>query len=309
MAKIAIIGAGRVGATLAYRLAAEATGDELVLADLDQAKARAEAADLHQALGASAWKVRVREGSYYDCADADVCVLAVRTQFPPNTPKLERIDQGAAVIGRIVPSVMATGFSGVFLVITEPVDLMTWLTQQLSDLPDRQVLGMGTALDTARLRAALAETLDTVPSQVEAWVLGQHDGEPVIPWEQVRVDGQPLEAVLAARSALALDRDALCNTVAEIAYSVAATKGAPVFGIASAAAAVLRRMLSGDRRPIPVSAMLHGEYGQKDVYVGVPAILGPQGVEEIVELPLASAQKHRFRHTIRELRNYLTDIS
>ncbi len=309
MAKAAILGVGRVGAALAWQLASEGLCGELVLADLDQAKARAEAADLQHALGYTGRRVRVRGGSYYDCADADVCVLSVCAQFPPNTPRLEMLDHAAAVIGRIVPSIMATDFAGVLLVVTDPVDLMTWLAQQLSDLPDSRVLGAGTALDTARLRAALAQTLDLAPAQVDAWVLGQHGGEPVIPWEQAAADGQPLEAALAARAGRSLDRDALCNTIAEVSYNLSEVKGAPVFGIAAAAAEIVRRILTGDRRPIPVSAMLHGEYGHRDVYVGVPAILGPGGVEKIVELPLSAAQQARFDRTVRELKDCLTDIS
>ena len=174
--KVAVLGAGKVGSTLAYRLVTEHLCDDLVLVDIDPQKAWAEATDLQHALGFAGHKMRVRAGSYYDCADADLCVLAVGTQFPPNTPRIERIDHAATIIGRIVPSVMATGFDGIFLVVTSPVDLMTWLVQQLSGLPDQQVIGTGTALDTARLCYYLADALDVPPRTVSAWVMGEHGG-------------------------------------------------------------------------------------------------------------------------------------
>lgn len=306
MTKVAVIGVGRVGAALAYHLCVDPICGEVVLVDIDQAKARAEADDLRCVPGRADRPVQVRDGSYYDCADADICVLSVCTHFPPNTPQLEMIDHAATMLGRIVPSVMATGFQGIFLVVTDPVDLMTWLAQQLSDLPDTRVLGIGTALDTARLRTALAERLGTDAARVDAWVLGRHGEDPVIPWGQITVDGHPLDALLSPDAGL--DRDALCNTIAERAYQLAAAKGAPVFSIAAAVAAVLRQLLTGEGRPVPVSAMLHGAYGQRDVYLGVPAILGPEGVREIVELPLAPPEQAKLDGIADQLRRYMIDI-
>lgn len=309
--KVAIIGAGKVGATLVYHLAVGHICDDLVLVDIDPQKAWAEATDLQHSLGFSGRKMRIRDGSYYDCADADLCVLSVGAQFAPNTPRLDRMDHAATMLGRIVPSVMATGFDGIFLVVTNPVDLMTWLVQQLSGLPDTRVIGTGTALDTARLRFYLADALDVDPRSVTACVLGEHGEEQMIPWSQVAVAGKPLAAILQddPERLPGFDGEAICNTIAEITYNLASVKGATTFGIASITAEIIKAILQDDNRILPVSAMLHGEYGEEDVYMGVPAVLGAAGVKELVEYHLNDAERARFARSAQALRQYMTSIS
>ncbi len=309
--KVAIVGAGRVGSTLAYRLAAGRLCSEVVLVDGDQRRAWAEAADLQHALSAEDNAVRVREGSYYDCADAAVCVVTAGVRFAPNTPRLEQMDRAATAMGRIVPSVMGAGFDGVFLVVSRPVDLMTWLVQQLSGLPDSRVLGTGTVLDTARLRCYLASALQVDVQSVSALVMGEHGEDRVIPWSQVTVDGTPLEVLLrqSPDRLPGFDRDAAINTVADIAYNLASVKGETSFGIASAAAGIVASILRDEGRVMTVSAMLSGQYGQEDVYAGVPAEIGAGGVRRVVEYPLTAEELAQFGRAVRDLREYMTDIS
>lgn len=309
--KVAILGVGKVGAALAYHLTVSQICDELVLVDLDQQKAWAEATDLQHSLGFSGHRMNIRDGSYYDCADADICVLSVAAQFPPNTPRLEMIDRAAAMVGRIVPSVMATGFDGIFLVITNPVDLMTWLVQQLSGLPAEHVIGTGTALDTARLRYYLADALDVDPRSVSACVLGEHGENQMIPWSQVSVAGKPLTEILKDNPERLpdFDRDALLNTIADITYQLRSVKGATTYGIASITAEIIKVLLHDGQKILPVSAMLHGEYGHEDVYVGVPAVLGASGVKELVEYHLTGEEQSQFDRAVEALEQYMTDIS
>ena len=309
--KVAVIGAGKVGAALAYHLTVGHICDDLVLVDIDPQKAWAEATDLQHSLGFSGHKMNIRDGSYYDCADADICVISVAAQFPPNTPRLDKIDKAADMIGRIVPSIMATGFDGIFMVITNPVDLMTWLVQQLSGLDDRRVIGLGTALDTARLRCYLADALHVAPWAVEALVLGEHGGEQVILWDQVSVDGKPLKEILQENPEClpGFDGDGVSNSIAEVAYNLATVKGAPIFSVAAATAEIIAAVFQDSGAVLTVSAALHGEYGEEDVCVGVPAILGSQGVERVVEYPLNDSEREHFQRTVRSLRHYMTDIS
>lgn len=309
--KVAIIGAGKVGATVAYHLTVGHICDDLVLVDLDPQRAWAEATDLQHSLGLSGHKMQIKDGTYYDCADADICVISVAAHFPPNTPRLERIDHAAAMIGRIVPSVMATGFDGIFLVITNPVDLMTWLVQQLSGLPDTRVIGTGTALDTARLRYYLADELDVDPRAVSACVLGEHGENQMIPWSQVSIAGKPLTTILKDDPDRLpdFDPDAICNTIADITYQLSSVKGATTYGIASIAAEIIKVILHNDNKIIPVSAMLHGEYGHEDVYVGVPAVLGSSGVKELVAYHLTDSEQAEFDKAVHALEQYMTDIS
>ncbi len=308
--KVAIIGVGKVGAALAYHLTVGRICDDLLLVDMDQQRGWAEATDLQHALGLSGSRMRVREGSYYDCADADICVLAVGARFAPNTPRLEMMDQAATMIGRIVPSIMATGFDGIFLVITNPVDLMTWLVQQLSGLPDTRVIGTGTALDTARLRYYLADALDVAPRTVTACVMGEHGESQMIPWSKVAIAGKPLDTVLRDNPDRLpdFDKDAICNTIADITYNLAHVKEGTTWGIAAVTAEIIQAILGDESRVIPVSAMLHGEYGLEDVYVGVPAVLGAQGVQELVEYHLTDEEEAQFKASAEELLKYMTEL-
>lgn len=309
--KVAIIGAGKVGSTLAYHLAVGHICDDLVLVDMDSQKAWAEATDLQHSLGFSGHKMTIRDGSYYDCADADICVLSVAAQFPPNTPRLEMIDKAATMIGRIVPSIMATGFDGIFLVITNPVDLMTWLVQQLSGLPAKHVLGTGTALDSARLRYYLAEALNVDSRSVSACVLGEHGENQLIPWSQVCIAGKPLPEILRddPERLPDFDPDAICNTIAELTYDLTSVKGGTTYAIASISAEIIKVILHDDLKIIPVSAMLQGEYGHEDVYVGVPAVLGADGVKELMEYNLTPEEQAQFDKAVRALEQYMTDIA
>lgn len=302
--KAAILGAGRVGAAAAYRLAAGQLCDELVLVDLDQDKAWAEAADIQDAVSACGGKTRVRAGSYYDCADAALCILAVAARASEHVQQLDQLDQAAAVIGRVVPSLMATGFDGVILTLSHPVELMTWLVWQLSDLPDTQVLGLGAVLDAARIRLHLARRLPAAPEDISVPLLGIHDGEQAALWEHATAEGQPLLERLPG-----LDPTALANTIAETTYRLRAVKGAATFGAASATAQVARAVLADSGETLPVCAAFHGEYGVDGVYACVPSVLGARGVQRIVEYPLLAAEQAKLHKIARFLRQYMTDLS
>jgi len=309
--KVAIIGAGKVGSTLAYHLAIGHLCDDLVLVDIDQQKAWAEATDLQHALGFADHRMNVRDGSYFDCADADVCVISVAADARENETRLERIDRAATMLGRIVPSVMATDFNGIFLVVTNPVDLMTWLVQQLSGMPASRVIGTGTALDTARLRYYLADALDVDPRSVNAVVLGEHGEDQLIPWSLVSCGGKSIDEILAddPERLPDFDKDAVANTIADITYQLSSVKGTTTYGIASTAAEIIRAILNGENRIIPVSAMLTGEYGLHDVYLGVPAVLSSEGVKELVEYHLTADELARLKKSAAALEDYMVSIS
>lgn len=299
--KVAILGVGQIGGALAHHLVLRNLCEELVLVDADPRLARAQAADLRHSLGVLGGRTRIRSGTYYDCDDAQVCVLTVSANPAPNAPRLEQLDRSATTVGRIVPTVMATGFSGVLVVLTDPSDLMAWLAHQLSDLPPERVIGLGTSLDVARLRSHLAEVLDTDPAAVEAWVLGDAGEEPVIPWSQVRVNGNPLPETL--------DREAVANTAADTAYNLIQGKGSAAFAMAAAAADIVDAVLCDRHKTLCVSAALHGEYGQDDIFLSVPAVIGSSGVERIVELELTPEETRHMDKAARELCQYMIDIT
>lgn len=309
--KVAILGVGRVGAALAHQITAQRLCNELVLVDIDQRKAWAEATDLQHSLGFGRKPMIVRSGSYYDCSDADICVICVAAANNPTATRLERIDHAATMLGRIIPSVMATEFSGIFLVVTNPVDLMTWLVQQLSDLPPERVIGTGTTLDSARLRYYLADALDVEIDRVDAFCMGEHGESQMIPWSQVRIDGKPLIQALQNDPSMLpdFDKDAISNTIADITYQILDIKGMTNFATAAAAAEIIQAILDDTNRTMTVSAMLQGQYGAEDVYLGVPAVLGASGVQWVCVVPLTNEEREQLQKSIRTLQEYMVNIS
>ncbi len=302
--KVAILGAGRVGSAAAFRIALERLCGELVLADLETDKARAEAADLQDAACAAGSPTRVRAGSYYDCADAALCILSVSARREDELAQPGRFDQAAAVVGRVVPSLMATGFQGVILVLSQPVELMTWLVQQLSGLPDSQVLGVGAVLDAARLRLHIGEALGVPPGEIYVPVLGIHNGEQLVPWGEVRVRGEPL-----GERPPSLEGGALFNTIAELNYLLREVKGAATFGAAAATAEVSRALLTGSGAVLSVCAPLRGEYGASGLYASVPAVLCARGVRRVVEYPLSHGEQAQFSRIVRALEQHMKELS
>ncbi len=300
--KVAVVGAGKTGAAIAHALIRHRVCDELVLTDLEPRRAWAEALDLQYAAALAQSPVRIRDGSYYDCADAELCILAAATHPILRTPFLDAIDHSAAIIGRVVPSLMGTGFSGTILVLSNPVSLMTWLVQQLSGLPEEAVLGIGTAVETIQLRMQLAALLRAPVGEVEAYVLGEPEGERMAPWSCVRLRGEPLAPGT-------LEEAGVVNTAAELFYNLCEQKHAPTFTLAGAAAMTAGAILRGEKRVLPVSTALHGEYGEEDVCIGVPAVVGRGGVESVVELPLDEGERAEFSRAARFLRQYMTDIA
>lgn len=302
--KVAILGVGRVGAATAFRIVSEKLCGELVLADMDQDKARAEAADLRDAAAVSGAGVRVRAGGYYDCADACLCILAVAARGIDDPSPRDRLNQAAAVMGRVIPSLMATGFNGVLLILSNPVEQMTWLAQQLSDLPDAKVLGHGAVLDAARLRRCLAESQGVGPEQIQAPVMGIHNGDLAVPWEQVTIAGRPVLEQIPN-----LDANALFNTVAETSYKLRAIKGAASFGAAASAAQIARAVLEDSGEILPVCAMPHGEYGLSDLYLCLPCAVGAEGIKRVEEYSLDIIERAKLTRIAKTLHQYITEIA
>lgn len=302
--KVAILGVGRVGAATAFRIMSEELCGELALADMDQDKARAEAADLQDAAVVSGSRVRVRAGGYYDCADACLCILAVAARGLDDPSPRDRLNQAAAVMGRVIPSLMATGFNGVLLVLSNPVEPMTWLAQQLSDLPDAKVLGHGAVLDAARLRRCLAESQGVGPEEIQVPVIGMHNGDLAVPWEHASIAGRPILERIPN-----LDANALFNTAAEISYKLRAIKGAASFGAAASAARIARAVLEDSGEILPVCAMPHGEYGLNGLYLSLPCAVGAEGVKRVQEYNLDMIERAKLSRIAKTIHQYITEIA
>lgn len=303
--KLAIIGVGNVGTALAHQLVISHGCDDLVLIDLIKDKVWAEATDLKHSLGYSGSNMNIIDGDYTDCKDADIVVLAVAAPYKLGMTRLDMMEKATAIVKSIIPNVMDSGFDGIFIVITNPVDAMTTLVQKLSGLPTNKVIGTGTSLDSARLRYFLADTMEVDPRSVEAMCMGEHGDSQMIPWSQVTVGAKNFMDILEdnkerLEGIVASDVRA---EIAQIAYEIVKNKGATNYGIAAVAAKIIKAIIRDENMVMPVSAMLNGEYGVTGVYAGVPAVITGQGIKELVQYRLTEDELNSFTKSIEILKS------
>jgi len=302
--KIAIVGIGNVGTALAHQLVISNTCDDLVLIDLNKKKAWAEVTDLKHSMGFSEANMKLIAGGYEDCKDADIVVLAVAAPYKLGMTRLDMMATATVIIKSIVPEVMASGFDGMFVVITNPVDAMTYLVQKLSGLPTNKVIGTGTSLDTARLRRYLADTMEVDPRSVEAMCMGEHGDSQMIPWSQVTVGSKNFNDILADNSdrLKGIATDQVREEIAQIAYEIVKNKGATNYGIASVVAKIVKAIIRDEHMVMPVTAMLNGEYGINGVYAGVPAVITGKGIKELVQYHLTDKELKDFHQSVEVLK-------
>lgn len=298
--KLAIIGMGHVGCALAHHLTIGNMCDELVLINRRKEKAWAEAEDLKHSLGFSESRMRISAGDYADCSDADIVVLSVAVPYAEGNTRLDMLDNATRIVSEIVPQVMQSGFSGIFIVITNPVDAITYLVHKLSGLPAHKVIGTGTSLDSARLRYFLADTMGVDPRSVEAMCMGEHGDSQMIPWSQVTVGAKRFSLILNdnPERLKGIDIQKVQQEISQIAYQIVKAKGATDYGIAAVAARIIKAIVRDGNIVMPVSVMLNGEYGANDVYAGVPAVITRNGIKELVTYHLEQQELSDFQRSI-----------
>lgn len=308
--KVVLIGAGMVGMSYAYSLLNQNACDELVLIDLNKKRAEGEAMDLNHGLAFSAANMKIYAGEYEDCKDADIVVICAGVAQKPGETRLALLKRNAKVFRSIIEPVTASGFDGIFLVATNPVDIMTKITYVLSGFNPRKILGTGTALDTARLRYLLGEYLRVDPRNIHAYVFGEHGDSEFVPWSQ---------AQLATKSILQLcdenpeiERERLKEIEREVqgaAYKIIEAKNATYYGIGMALTRITRAIFGDESSVLTVSAMLKGEYGQTDVFSGVPCIINKNGVQRVLKLALSQEELARLEQSCNVLRDSYEELA
>ncbi|MFM2477751.1 L-lactate dehydrogenase [Celerinatantimonas sp. MCCC 1A17872] len=303
--KLAIIGMGHVGCALAHHLTIGNFCDELVLINRRKEKAWAEAEDLKHSLGFSESRMRIYAGDYTDCGDADIVVLAVAAPYQEGNTRLDMLDKASQIVSEIVPQVMQSGFAGIFIVITNPVDAISYLVHKISGIPSHRVIGTGTSLDSARLRYFLAETMDVDPRSVEALCMGEHGDSQMIPWSQVTVGAKSFTQILHDNPERleGIDIHKVQQEISQIAYQVVKAKSATDYGIAAVAARMIKAIVRDGNIVMPASVMLNGEYAQNDVYAGVPAVITRNGIKELVTYHLTDSEISAFKQSIAVLKD------
>lgn len=295
--KIALVGTGMVGMSFAYSALNQALCDELVLVDIDKKRAMGEAMDLNHGLAFSKASMKIYAGEYADCADADIVALCAGVSQKPGESRLDLLRRNAGVFQSIVEPVVQSGFGGIFLVATNPVDIMARVTYELSGFNPARVLGTGTTLDTARLRYLLGGYFSVDPRNVHAYVIGEHGDSEFVPWSQAMLATKSVRAICGhSGGKFRLEEvQELGHQVRDAAQQIIAAKNATYYGIGMALVRIARAILSNENSVLTVSARLRGEYGQKDVYAGVPCIVNQGGVDRVLELCLEPEEQGSFR--------------
>lgn len=305
--KVVVIGAGAVGSSFAYALLNQGFVRDLVIIDLNHDKAEGDAIDLLHGMPFSS-PMNIWAGTYADCRDANLVVNCAGANQAPGETRLELLEKNAKIFKDIVTKVMDSGFKGIFLVATNPVDVLAYATWKYSGLPSSQVIGSGTVLDSARFRYLLAHKFKVDSRNVHALILGEHGDSSLPVWSHVTIAGKPLFDFDEGNRPNAEELEETFIKVRDAAYEIIKRKGATYYGIGMGLARITKAIAKDENAVLPVSALLQGEYGQKDVYTGVPAVINSGGIRELVNLKLTEEETARFDKSAAILKGYINKI-
>ncbi|SDI95362.1 L-lactate dehydrogenase [Salimicrobium halophilum] len=308
--RVVIIGTGAVGSSYAYGLLNQGVADELVLIDLNEEKAEGDVMDLNHGLAFAPSSKKIWRGTYSDCKDADIVVITAGANQMPGETRLDLAEKNAGVFKKIVNAVMEHSFDGIFIVATNPVDVLTYVTWKYSGLPSERVIGSGTILDTARLRYQLSEYFDIDARNVHAYIIGEHGDSELPVWSHANVGGISVDHYIQQHKDLYSkeDLEPIFHKVRDAAYHIIERKGATHYGIAMGLVRLTKAILHNENALVTVSAYLNGHYNQKDIYAGVPAVVSRKGIKEIVELNLSDGEQKQFRDSAAVIRNTVESV-
>ena len=310
--KVGIVGCGMVGSTAAYALVMSGVGREIVLVDVNRARAEAEANDIYHAVP-FAHPLTVRAGEYADLDAARVVVIAGGVAQKPGETRLALLKRNADVFRQIIPSVLRVAPGAVLLVVTNPVDVMTHLAAQFAadfGVPHTRVFGSGTTLDTARFRALLGRHFDVDPQHVHGYVIGEHGDSEVLVWSQATIAGLSLEEFEGVHGTplTGHERRAIEENVRRAAYHIIAGKGATYYGIGCALARIVHAVLNDERSVLTVCAPTPEVEGVRDVTLALPRLVGGKGVLDTFPLPLNDNERAQLRQSATLIRTAIDEL-
>lgn len=298
--KVVIIGCGNVGMSYAYALLNQRTAvNELILIDLNEERIEGEVMDLNHCLAFAPSKINIKVGTYNDCKDAKIVCIAAGANQNPGETRMDLIKKNSSIFESIVTSVMDSGFNGIFLVATNPLDVMTYLTWKYSNLPARQIIGSGTSLDTARLRYLISEKIGVNPKNVHAYVIGEHGDSEFVPWSSSAIGLQSIQEYL--------DKDTLEKIGEEVknaAYEIINRKGATYYGIGMSLVYITNSILSNENAIITVSTYDN----ENEIFIGMPCIVGENGIKEKLNVVLNEEEKEKLKKSITTIKEAIQSL-
>lgn len=305
--KIVLVGTGFVGMSFAYSLLSQVGIDELVLIDVDKEKAQGEAMDLSHGLPYAQSKMNIYAGDYADCKDASIVVVSAGTAQKPGQTRLELTSVNAKIMKTIATQIKESGFAGILLIASNPVDIMTYVAQKVTGFPSEKVIGSGTLLDTARLRYMIAKYLQVNSANVHAIIMGEHGDSSFVPWTHAYIGSKTLLSWIEEKGHHLEDLLEIHQEVKEAAYEIIEKKKATYYGIGLSLNRLVQAILNNENTIMTISAYQNKEYGEEDLYIGVPAIVNREGVKEIVQLSLNEVDKEKFRSSCKNLKSIIRE--
>ncbi|MEK3646753.1 L-lactate dehydrogenase [Aeribacillus sp. FSL M8-0235] len=307
--RVVIVGTGAVGCSYAYSLINQGVVEELVLIDINEAKAEGEVMDLNHGVPFAPSPIKVWSGSYQDCANADLVVITAGLAQKPGETRLQLVEKNTRIFKQIIKEIMKSGFNGIFLVATNPVDILTYITWKESGLPKERVIGSGTVLDSARLRFELGKYFNVDTRNIHAIIIGEHGDTELPVWSHAKIGIENLDDVLERKKDLKKEcLEEIFVNVRDAAYHIIERKGATYYGIGMSLVRITKAILKNENSILTVSSYLEGEYGQNDVYIGVPAKLNRNGVHEIIEIELNEKEQEQFNYSVSVLKDTMKSV-
>ena len=307
--KAAVIGCGFVGSSIAFTLMQSGIFSELVLIDANRDKAEGEAMDLSDGLPYGA-AMEITAGGYDDIADCGLVVITAGVNQKPGETRLQLIERNAAIMKSIIGEITARPFEGILLIVSNPVDVLTYAAWRLSGYPKERVVGSGTVLDTARLKYLLGERLGVDSRSVHAFIIGEHGDSELAVWSGANVSGISLDHFCELRGYYEHDKadEWLQREVRDSAYEIIRRKGATYYGVAMAVERIVRAIVRDEHSVLPVSNLLQGQYGIDGLCMSIPAVVGRNGVEDTLEIPLSPAEREALRDSAATLRGVVDSL-
>lgn len=305
--KVVIVGTGNVGSHCAFSLALQGVCDEIIFIDKNEMKANAEAVDLSDTISYLPHYIESRKGTFEDCSDADIVVVSLGVPPAPNKSRLDFLEGTLKEVDTIIDPILNSGFDGIFVVISNPVDVVAHYIYEKTNFPKNKVFGTGTTLDSARLRRILSKETGIDPKSIQAYSMGEHGDSQMVPWSHVYLGGKPLLDLIKEKTERfgKLDLDDIAKRAAFAAYEIIEGKGCTEFGIGVGLTEIVKTILHNERKILPATTLLEGQYGQTNVFASVPVVMTKNGIQEVVEINLTDDEQEKFSKSCKVIKEYI----
>ena len=304
--KVVLIGNGAVGSAYAFAMVQQGLDEEFVIVTRHKERAVGDALDLEDATPFTS-PTKIYAGEYSDCKDADLVVITAGAPQKPGETRLDLVNKNLRILATIVKPIVASGFTGIFLVASNPVDILAYATQKLSGFPKSRVIGSGTSLDTGRFQVAIADKFNLAPESVNTYVLGEHGDSEFADLDEATIGNVPLLDYAAKRGVSKEDLLELEDKTRNKAYSIINKKGATFYGVASALMRISRAILRNENAVLAIGAPIEGQYGLDDLYLGTPAVINAQGIASVIEIPLSQNGINQMQASAKEIKEIIKD--